>query len=170
MKQIGKSDAGDIAAFEASLNATQKVEFQMLNATIKRVDTENTKRLGEIVDQHGWPTYALVGRDGAQAAWLLVQHTDLSPTFQRKCLELMDKVPRDRLSRRDVASLTDRVLLAEGKKQVYGTQVSLRRGKCVPSPLEDEANVDRRRREVGLSPLVEYLKSIGDLHVGGSEQ
>ncbi len=135
-----------------------------------RIDTENTERLGEIVERHGWPTYTLVGKDGAQAAWILAQHADSSPKFQRKCLDLMAKVPRDEISRRDVALLTDRVLLAEGKKQVYGTQFTMENGKCKPRPLEDEANVDKRRKEVGLPSLAEYFQEAESFYGGGSKK
>ena len=155
---------------EASLDATRKTEFKQFDETMRRVDTENTERLGEIVERHGWPTYTLVGKDGAQAAWILAQHADLSPRFQRKCLDLMAKVPRDEIFQRDIALLTDRVLLAEGKKQVYGTQFTLENGKCKPRPLEDEANVDKRRKEVGLPPLAEYLKEAESFYGGGSKK
>jgi hypothetical protein len=80
----------------------------------------------------------------------------------------MAKVPRDEISLRDVAYLTDRVLLAEGKKQVYGTQFTLVDGKCKPRPLEDEANVDERRKKVGLPPLAQHFKDAEDFYVRGS--
>ena len=64
------------------------------------------------------------------------------------------------MSQPNVASLTDRVLLAEGTKQRYGTQVTVVDGKWTPRPLEDEAHVDKRRAAAGLSPLAEYLKLI----------
>ena len=170
MMQFGNNDVGDEAAFEASLNAGQKAEFKRFGEAMERVDSENTKRLGEIVDQRGWPTFTLVGPDGAFSAWLLVQHADRSPKFQRKCLDLMAKVPPDQISRRNVAYLTDRVLLAEGKKQLYGTQITLTNGKCEPRPLEDAANVDKRRKEVGLPPLAEYLKEVESHYTGGAKK
>jgi hypothetical protein len=49
-------------------------------------------------------------------------------------------------------------LLAEGKKQLYGTQFVPVDGRLQPRPLEDEANVDRRRVAVGLPPLAEYIR------------
>jgi hypothetical protein len=62
-----------------------------------------------------------------------------------------------------LAFLEDRVLVGEGKKQLYGTQLIERKG--IPGihlePIEDEANVDERRAKMGLGPLVEYLKGFG---------
>ena len=106
----------------AKLSMEQNVEFEKVTAKMKAVDEDNTKWLKGIVEQHAWPTNTLVGKDGASAAWLLVQHADADPKFQRRCLDLMAKLPKDEVSQSNLAYLTDRVLLAEGKKQLYGTQ------------------------------------------------
>ena len=166
MKNSSK-ETFDEDTFEASLNPEQKAEWKALGDTMQRTDAENTKRMEEIVDRHGWPTSTLVGKDGSFAAWLLVQHADGSPMFQRKCLDLMSKVPHDEVRPCDLAYLTDRVLLAEGKKQRYGSQISFTGGKCKPQPIEDEANVNRRRKEVGLEPIEEYLKMVEGFYGGG---
>ena len=92
------------------------------------------------------------------AARLLVQHADMDRKFQHRCLDLMAALPKDEVSQSNIAYLTDRVLLAEGKNQMYGTQLKDVDGKLKPFPIEDEANVDRRRCEVGLPPLAKYLK------------
>jgi hypothetical protein len=127
----------------------------------RETDRRNTTRLKEIVDQHGWPGKKLVGADAAHAAWLLVQHADHDLAFQKRCLGLLAKaVQAGEASAQDLAYLTDRVRVAEKNKQVYGTQLRQQDGKMKPYPIEDEANVDKRRREVGLPPLAEYLKFV----------
>lgn len=52
------------------------------------------------------------------------------------------------------------MLLAEGQKQLYGTQFMAVEGKWRPRPLEDEVNVDRLRASVELEPLAEYAKAL----------
>jgi hypothetical protein len=170
MKETGKNWELDEATFESSLYAIRKAELRRLSETLRRVDERNTERLGEIVERYGWPTNTLVGKGGAKAAWLLVQHADANPKFQRKCLDLMARLPAEEVNRTDFAYLTDRVLLAEGKKQVYGTQFTFENGKCKPRPLEDEANVDKRRAEVGLPPLAEYFKQAEAFYGGGPKK
>lgn len=150
------------------LSEQQRAEFKKLAATANKADEENTTWLKQVVDDCGWPTRTLVGNDGASAAWLLVQHADADPKFQRKCLDLMVALPKNEVSQTDIAYLTDRVLLAEGKKQIYGTQCSMVEGKLVPRPLEDKANVDKLRKEVGLPPLAEYIKSSERIYTGKS--
>jgi hypothetical protein len=123
------------------------------------VDQKNRARLKVVVDRHGWPGKSLVGRDGAHAAWLLVQHADGDLAFQKRCLELMKAAPEGDVEPKDIAYLADRVLVADKKKQVYGTQLQGQAGTFKPHPIEDEANVDRRRAEVELPPLADYLKT-----------
>ncbi len=63
----------------------------------------------------------------------------------------------------NVALLEDRILVREGKEQIYGTQLKTneRTGKLELSPIKDEENVDKRRQAVGLPPIAEYLKTFG---------
>jgi hypothetical protein len=148
------------------LDPGPRAEFEKLSAEMEKADEENLAWLKNRVEQSGWPSVTMVGQDGAAAAWLLVQHADGEPKFQRKCLDLMTKLPKGEVSGSNLAYLTDRVLLAEGKKQLYGTQFHTVDGKMEPKPLEDEANVDRRRAEVGLGPLAEYAQQIVKVYGG----
>jgi hypothetical protein len=129
------------------------------NARMTAVDQKNLARLKQIVDKHGWPGKSLVGVDGAHAAWLLVQHADAKLGLQKRYLELMKAAPKGDVEPIDIACLTDRVLVAEKKKQVYGTQLVRQGDKYVPKSIQDAESVDKRRAEVGLPPLADYLKT-----------
>lgn len=122
-------------------------------------DGENLPWLKGVVAEHGWPGASLVGTDGAHAAWLLAQHADADPAFQRRCLDLMAAAAEaGEATRRELAYLTDRVLLAEGQRQVYGTQMMRKRGHYVPKDLGNPESVDQRRAAVGLEPVAEYQR------------
>ncbi|MCK4358231.1 MAG: hypothetical protein KAW92_05725 [Candidatus Cloacimonetes bacterium] len=62
---------------------------------------------------------------------------------------------------RNVASIQDRVLKGNGKKQIYGSQLFIneKTGKYEFFPIKDEENVNNKRHELGLQPLEVYLKS-----------
>ncbi len=123
-----------------------------------QVDAENLPWLKDLIARVGWPGRSVAGEDGADAAWLLVQHADRDPAFQRRCLELLTAAAaKGEATDKHVAYLTDRVLLAEGKPQEYGTQVTGRSGQWVPMPLRDPGGVDERRAATSLEPLAEYL-------------
>ena len=53
------------------------------------VDADNVAWLHGVVADVGWPGRSIAGDDGAHAAWLLAQHADADPAFQRRCLDLM---------------------------------------------------------------------------------
>jgi hypothetical protein len=125
---------------------------------VMEIDRQNTAWLKEIVEKRGWPGKTLVGNGGAHAAWLLVQHADHDVAFQKKCLDLLKAAVNEKeASAQDFAYLTDRVLVADKKKQIYGTQLVQEGDKLVPQPIEDKEHVDDRRKEIGLQPLAEYL-------------
>lgn len=139
--------------------ASDDSDFDSFVARLTKVDRKNTARMHEIVDEVGWPTKSKVGSDGTQAAWLLVQHADLDVPFQHRCLNLMqDQQIFDEVYAQNLAYLTDRVLVNEGKEQEYGTQFHDVDGKPQPRPIRDAKNVDKRRKEMGLSTLDEYRK------------
>jgi hypothetical protein len=132
-------------------------------ARMEKIDADNTARMKQIIQQFGWPGPDLVSDDGTEAAFILVQHAEYA--FQKETLPLVrDAYRAGRLPGQFYALLLDRVLVREGKPQVYGTQAKgfdKWRGKePVLEPIEDEANVDKRRAEVGLPPLSEYLVSL----------
>jgi hypothetical protein len=94
-----------------------------------QVDAENLPWLKKVITVIGWPGRSIVGDDGASAAWLLVQHADSDPAFQRQCLELLTvAASHGEATKAQVAYLTDRVLLAEGEPQEFGTQAIGRNG------------------------------------------
>ena len=105
----------------------------------------------------GFPTVAMVGVDGVKAAFILVQHADSDPGFQANILKVLrHRLPTGEINANQFAMLTDRVLLAQGKRQRYGTQFENQRGEWVPSPMEEKAHVDQRRKALGLVSLAHY--------------
>ncbi|MBX9624827.1 MAG: hypothetical protein K2X82_13560 [Gemmataceae bacterium] len=129
------------------------------------VDDDNRAWLAKVVGAGGWPGASRVGPDGAHAAWLLVQHADADRPFQKKCLGLLrEAVAAGEAEGKDLAYLTDRVRVGEGTPQVYGTQLRTVDGRMVPSPIEDDARVDERRKAVGLGPLAEYVRRTEEMY------
>jgi hypothetical protein len=150
----------DDKTLNEKLNNDPELKKDLL-AIIRRMeetDEHGLLRLKEIIAEYGWPGKSLVGTEAAGAAWLLVQHSDRDVVFQRSALEAMKKLPLCEVENTHFAYLTDRVLLNEGKKQLYGTMLRKENGKFVPKPIEDEDNVDKRRAELGLQPLAEYIR------------
>ncbi len=125
-------------------------------------EEERRARLKEIIDEHGWPTLDLVGKEGEDAAWLIAQHSDVDPEFQAAALELVRKAVADgQASPGNLAYLEDRVRAGRGEPQLYGTQTGCTRtGKPAKPAIEDPDQLDERREEAGLPPYDRYLRQM----------
>lgn len=119
------------------------------------VHARHAARMREIFDQHGWPTRTLVGVDGEEAAWLVVQHSIGDPELQRRALSLLEHaVATGDAPAWQLAYLTDRIGFFEGRPQRYGTHFDFdEEGYNAIYRLEDPDHVDELRRSVGLGPL-----------------
>ena len=137
-------------AYIAKEKAGEKGDFSEAEA----IDADNLAALHRIVATSGWPTKSQVGEDGAHAAWLLVQHGDKDVAFQKQVLALMKPLAdAGEVSMIDYAYLYDRVAVGEHRKQLYGTQFGEHQQL---QPTEDEANLDARRKAIGMSSMDEY--------------
>jgi hypothetical protein len=132
------------------------------------IDASNCRRLKEIIDKRGWPSRTLVGAEGAHAAFLLAQHANRDLPFQERCLRLMQMAQKGEVAGADLALITNRVAVANGRKQVYGTQVELRDGRWrVQGAVEDPNKLNDRRKEVGLASMEEYLRLVAMVYGTG---
>ena len=132
------------------LPLTTEGEERVLTA----VDAVHTARLKSIVAAQGWPTMAQVGQDGADAAWLLAQHADKDPAFQRCVAEAMKPlVATGQAKASNYAYLWDRT----HDPQRYGTQGRcVEKGRWEPRAVETPQQLDERRAQMGLPPIADY--------------
>ncbi len=136
-------------------------EYVRLIQQVMAIDRANQIWLARILNRYGWPGRSLVGKDGADAAWIIAQHADRDIPFQRRAAEMMAAMPLDEVDQDLMANLTDRNAVNAGRNQTYGTQWELRDGLLVPAtPIEDEPRVDARRAARGLKPLKDYLSGL----------
>ncbi len=135
---------------------------------MEAVHRRNAARLRALVARHGWPTRALAGDDGAEAAWLVVQHAIGEPAFLRATLPVLwDAAARGDVPAWQAAMLEDRIRAFEGRPQRYGTQFHPDAdGWPRPHPIEDPDGVEARRAAVGLEPLAARQARLGREDVG----
>jgi hypothetical protein len=126
------------------------------------VHEQNAESLDRIIDEFGWPGRSLVGCDGAEAAWLILQHAIGKPEFQRKCLKILkEALELQEIPAVQVARLEDRICVFEQRPQRYGTQFDWDgSGNLNPHPIKDLEKVDEFRASVGLGPLAEQIQEM----------
>jgi hypothetical protein len=127
---------------------------------MQQIHIANACRLNELVTQYGWPTMSLVGLEGCRAAWLVAQHSICTPDLQREFLCLLTEAAKTGgVPDLQVAFLTDRVRACERKPQIYGTVFDWNENGELSCDVEDLANLDARRRQVGLPAFAVDLAS-----------
>jgi hypothetical protein len=121
------------------------------------------QRFWDILDDHEvWPGRRLVGDDGEHAAWLVVQQEIDDVELQRRALDLLEvAVACGDADPLHYAYLHDRVRMADGRVQLYGSQfVRNEHGALVPWHLDDLTRVDARRARLGLPPFAEHAEHV----------
>ena len=121
-------------------------------------DSINLLKVTYILDKYGWLGSDVIRSKGNAALFLVIQHSDLE--IQLKYLPMMrEAVKKGTAYGRELALLEDRVAMRQGRKQIYGSQIGRdpETQSYYVSPLEDPDNVDKRRAEVGLGLLSEYV-------------
>lgn len=135
-------------------------EMQELWKITNQKDSVNLLKVRKILDEKGWVGKEKVGAQANSALFLVIQHSDLET--QKKYLPMMkEAVTKGNASPGSLALLIDRIEIREGRKQIYGSQIGTNPNTQTQYilPLIDPDNVDKRRAEVGLGPISDYIKN-----------
>lgn len=133
-------------------------ELKLLFKNMHKTDSLNLIEVEAIIKQYGWLGYNTIGSQANTTLFMVIQHSDLKT--QEKYLPLVrEAVKKGKAKAQNLALLEDRVALSQGKKQIYGSQISwnMKTNSAFVAPLDDPENVDRRRAEVGFQPFKNYL-------------
>ncbi|HMK27293.1 MAG TPA: DUF6624 domain-containing protein, partial [Chitinophagaceae bacterium] len=100
----------------------QSAEMRNLWEIINRKDSINLIKVRNIIDTYGWLGPDELGNNGATTIFLVIQHAD--SLTQVTYLPLMrEAVKKGKAMPQNLALLEDRVLMKQGKEQIYGSQV-----------------------------------------------
>ncbi len=145
----------DQAARVEPEHAMSQAEQAAWQARLLAVDAKNLPAIQAIHARYGFPTTAMVGRAGTQAAFLLIQHAIKAPALMRRAAhEAETLAARGELPYIDYALLADRVAcLIEHKPQPYGTQGNRVRSNYWYCPIAAPAQLNQRRAKLFLPPL-----------------
>jgi len=134
-------------------------EVQNVWKIINVKDSMNLIKVEKILDEKGWLGTDIIGETGNTTLFLVIQHADTGT--QIKYLPMLrEAVKKGNARASHLALMEDRVLIAQGEKQIYGSQLEMdfTTRKYVLSPIIDPDNVDNRRAEVGLKTIAEYIQ------------
>lgn len=114
-------------------------------------DTTGILFIERLLNTRGWPYEDSIGEYAANQFF----HTVLNGNFfdHQHINSLREAVAKGQAEAYMLAYLEDALLLREGKKQIYGTQV--KKDKSDPH-IWDKENVNSRRKYLGLEPIEDY--------------
>jgi hypothetical protein len=137
-------------------------EMKILWDAMGKSDSINLIKVKAVLDKYGWVGPDVVGSKGNSTLFLVIQHAD-SLTRDQYLPMMRAAVKKGKAQPSQLALMEDRSALEHGKKQIYGSQLARdeKTNKYYFRPIEDEANVDKRRAAVGLGSLEDYAKQWG---------
>lgn len=146
-----RDSLGRIHGFESD-------EYQAQNEVYKKNHAINERKVIELLETSGWPDQDVVGEQGILTICNVIQHAEND--IRLKYLPMMRiAVKEGDLTPRLLARAEDRIATERGDLQIYGGQI-----KYYPEtqsfdvwPILDPANVDKRRAEIGLEPMSDFL-------------
>lgn len=145
-----------MAELDQSVRNMEWTEETMKLATV--VDSANVAKLKQLIEQYGFPTWKLVGQYGQMNAWTIAQHSsEYLPHFLKQYRKAVEE---NNATRRELAYLEDRLLVENGRPQIYGTQFlySVKDSTAYLYATVDMKHLDDRRISVDLYSMDEYLK------------
>jgi hypothetical protein len=137
-----------------------QAEFMLFIDEQNELNAKHFARLEDIIAAHGWPGHSLVGVEGTDAALIVFSHATLE---QQKALLPMlgEAAAAGELTASQLARREDSVLVNSGSSQIYGTFfVSDADGRPVLAPVQDPANLEDRRKSVGLPSMEEQFRQL----------
>lgn len=146
-----------------SLSAPDRAAADALIAEeMSRLSAANVRAVVEMVPPEGWFSSKVYGEDAATGAFLIVQHADVG--LQKRFLPAIEAFARRGEAQwSHYALMFDRIAVAEGRPQRYGTQMLCEAGRMVPAPTEDPARLEARRAPMGFRwpTYADYLANFG---------
>ena len=183
LSEILKSDQGIRELFSSNLTKERRLEiFKIYNISEEDWNTRGWKiaderdslnliKVEKIINKFGYPGKDLVGKPLNKAVWYVIQHSKLE-TIERY-FPLIEKAGlENQIYKTEVAMMNDRMLMYQGKEQIYGTQGA---GRLLIDPktkaehftnfiwpIKDYNNVNNIRKEIGFEmTMEEYAKAMG---------
>lgn len=154
-----------------SIYGAESKEYKEQQIIYEKNHIINEKKVITILDKNGWPTKEIIGQQGNWTICNVIQHSDNE--IRIKYLPMMRQAVKDKkLEPRFLVRTEDRIATESGGLQMYGGQMKYysETKSFNVWPVFDPLNIDKRRAEIGLEPIAEFLKNRFDFEWNLEEQ
>jgi len=150
---------------KSEIENTLGYKFENLNEAyirMKEIDSINIKRIDVLIQKYGYAGKSLVGEPTNETMWYVIQHSNKI----KKYYPIIEKAGMvNELPKTLVVKMYDRILINEGKEQIYGTQgrfILIKNRKTgvdemfkYIQPIKNPKSVNARRKKIGFKTTVE---------------
>ena len=119
------------------------------------------EQLCSILSSNAWPVKSTVGPEAA-SIWIRLIRINLPFSVQRELAQVISAaVEKNEVDKNlDLAAMIDRLRLAAGAPQIFGTQAVPQNGFLVLWPLQSEERADAFRADYGMGRLRDGIRSL----------
>lgn len=150
LSEIDREFTAHNRALTDSLNThpRQSEKYRGFKQELAFRDSLSFAKIDRLLDTYGYPSKAIAG-DATPIPFYILGFAPLE-LKEKHVGKLLMAATRDDISLKSLAFFIDKMKIAKGEKQVYGTQYYLKKGEYTPYPIEDEAHLKERRASMGL--------------------
>ena len=154
-----------------NIYGAESKEAEVYQKEYRKNHNLNIEKIKKILDKYDWPKLTQIGEQGNRTICNVLQHAN-QETREHYIPRMKQAVLDKKLEPRFLVRAEDRIATDKGELQIYGGQM-----KYYPEtksfnvwPVYDPVNIDKRRAEIGLEPIAEFLKNRFDFEWNLEEQ
>ncbi len=154
LRQIDVEFTSHNRSLTDSINAYSKdnVKLALFKTEMRYKDSLSFVAIENIIQRYGYPSKQLVG-EAADIPFYIMGYAPVS-IKEKYMNEFILAADRGTISWTSLAHFMDKVKVAKGEKQIYGTQGEYDKNfKLILYPVADPGTLNDRRKKVGLDPI-----------------
>ena len=157
LESLLSEDQDNLKKYRAGLISGQELE----KANNRRVDI-----LKNLINKHGFPTITTSSRKAYKTAVVITLHSGNIPLLN-KSINVLTQASQNEVDKGDIAFMIDKKLVIKKRPQLYGTQFKRMKNSTVEFlKIEDQKNLNRRRKALGMSSFERYKKLVTKIKRG----
>ena len=141
------------------------ISLEIMKKETLKDDQLHVDFVKEHISKYGWEIIDKLTSDQVDALFLIITHASFDVGFQLESLKNLESLIQvePKLSQK-YALMSDKVLLAQGKHQRFGTQYDVVDNTIVLKPIKNPENLNKIRKQYKLPPIEFYKKILEEIH------
>ncbi|MSR73094.1 hypothetical protein EXS61_00585 [Candidatus Parcubacteria bacterium] len=139
-------------------------EDKISEDNLVQIQKDNFIFIKQFIKENGFPFINVSSEKAYRAAFLVIQHSG-ETAYLQETIDLFNNKTDKEIIKSDLAYLIDRVRILNKQLQLYGTQYRIEHKNVTFFDLEDESNIEKRRKEMNMESFEDYKKKVKEMIV-----